>query len=234
MKFAITNYSGGKDSHIAIYKAKADGYNIPFVFTANGGKFHYKLFNNFTNIELIKKHCNLMNIEFVEIKFNSYKKFLDDKGFSLFCIGIKEILSRLNSDNITFFSSMDYEIGKDDKLFIEKVKKFLKKLNVGFYSVVNGKSTIDVLKLSLNFGIKSLIVGIEKKIDFKWLGRVIDYSFVDYIIKERMEGNWIDANNFQTLVIESPIMKKKIKITDFEIKELTNSFMLKVNDFDVY
>jgi len=243
MKLALANYSGGKDSHIAIYKAKIKGYNIPYVFTLNGGKEHFRAFNNFINVDLIKEHCRLMGINLVEHRFKVDRKFFEkgeDAYISVFCSGIRKVVSKLKSkgDNITFFSSIDYELEKNDKILVRGIKKFLKESNVKFYSAVNGRSTLDILKLSLKLGIKSLIVGIERNVNIYWIGKIITHDFIDYIINEKNRGNFIDANDFQTLVIESPLMRKKIRINDFDLiydpLKTTTSILLKIKKFEVY
>jgi diphthamide synthase (EF-2-diphthine--ammonia ligase) len=242
MKTCISNYSVGKDSHIAIYKAKIKGYNIPYVFTLNGGKEHFRAFNNFINVDLIKEHCRLMGINLVEHRFKVDKKFFEkgeDAYISVFCSGIKKVVSKLNfqGDNITFFSSIDYELEENDKILVRGIKKFLKESNIKFYSAVKGRSTLDILELSLKLGIKSLIIGVERNIDIYWLGKIITYDFIDYIINEKNKGNFIDTNDFQTLVIESPLMKKRINIKDFDIiydpLKITTSILLKIKKFEI-
>jgi diphthamide synthase (EF-2-diphthine--ammonia ligase) len=243
MKLALANYSGGKDSHIAIYKAKIKGYNIPYVFTLNGGKEHFRAFNSFINVDLIKEHCRLMGINLIEHKFKVNNEFFErgeNAYISVFCSGIKKVVSKLNSqgDNITFFSSIDYELEKNDKILVRGIKKFLKESNIKFYSAVKGRSTLDILKLSLKLGIKSLIVVVERNIDIYWLGKIITCDFIDYIINEKNKGNFIDTNDFQTLVIESPLMKKRINIKDFDIiydpLKITTSILLKIKKFEIY
>jgi diphthamide synthase (EF-2-diphthine--ammonia ligase) len=243
MKLALANYSGGKDSHIAIYKAKIKGYHIPYVFTLNGGKNHYRAFNSFINVDLIKEHCRLMGINFIEHRFKVDNNFFEkgeDAYISVFCSGIKKVVSKIRTkgDNITFFSSMDYELEKNDKILIKGIKSFLKKSDIKFYSAVEGRSTLDILKLSLKLGIKSLIIGVERNIDIYWLGKIITYDFIDYIINEKNKGNFIDTNDFQTLVIESPLMKRRINIKDFDIiydpLKITTSILLKIKKFEIY
>jgi len=242
MKLALANYSGGKDSHIAIYKAKIKGYNIPYVFTLNGGKEHFRAFNSFINVDLIKEHCRLMGINLIEYKFKVNNEFFErgeNAYISVFCSGIKKVVSKLNSqgDDITFFSSIDYELEENDKILVRGIKKFLNESNIKFYSAVEGRSTLDILKLSLKLGIKSLIIGVERNIDIYWLGKIITYDFIDYIINEKNKGNFIDANDFQTLVIESPLMKKRINIKDFDIiydpLKITTSILLKIKKFEI-
>lgn len=230
-KIAFTNYSGGKDSHYAIYKALKDGYSVPFIFTFNAGKIHHRIFNDTLKIKILKEQANLMGIRLIEYKFEDYQiPFIE----AIKEIHRKEINGKLKK--ITFYSSMDYEIReKKDALLIRNILSLFKKLNIKYKSAVKGKKTIEMIKDSLKAGINFIITAVEKNIDDFWIGKEAGNNFIEYIIKENRKGNYIDANDFQTLVIKSPIIKKKLKIESWEIvsekDDTTSSKIMKIKRF---
>ncbi|MEW6012991.1 MAG: hypothetical protein AB1602_06285 [Elusimicrobiota bacterium] len=230
-KIAFSNYSGGKDSHYAIYKALKEGYSIPFIFTFNAGKIHHKIFNDFLKIKILKEQSRLMGIRLIEYKFDEYKiPFIE----AIKEIHRKEIKGKFSK--ITFYSSMDYEIReKKDGLLIRDILSLFKKLNIKYKSAVKGKTTTEMIKDSLKAGIYFIITAVEKNIDDFWLGKEAGDNFIEYIIKENRKGNYIDANDFQTLVIRSPLMRKKLKIESWEIvsekDDTTSSKIMKIKRF---
>ena len=158
----------------------------------------------------------------------------------IFCAGIKKAISKITFpvSSLTFVSSMDYEMEENEKVLVQGVKVFLKTSSIKFISVVKGRSTIDILKHLLRIGIKAIIVGVERNIETFWLGRIIDNEFIDYIEQEKKKGNFINTNDFQTLVVESPLMKKRIKIKDFDVfddpERITTSILLKIKEYEIY
>lgn len=230
-KIAFSNYSGGKDSHYSIYKALKEGYSIPFIFTFNAGKIHHKIFNDSLKIKILKEQSRLMGIRMIEYKFEDYKiPFID----AIKEIHRKEIYGKFKK--ITFYSSMDYEIReKKDSLLIRDILSLFKKLNIKYKSAVKGKTTIEMIKETLKCGIRYIITAVEKNIDINWLAKEVDENFINYINRENAKGNHIDANDFQTLVIKSPLIKKKLKIESWEIvsekDDTTSSKIMKIKRF---
>lgn len=213
IKYAFTNYSGGKDSHLSLILAKKLGYKIKILFSFNGGKIHYKIFNDFLKIEIIKKQSKMMGIELFEYRFSDYKiPFID-------CVKNLLILKKIKA-NMTFISSFDYEfVDKKDHYIYNEIKKFLHNNKIKFKSFVNGKDTIEVIKESIKNNITSIITAVEKNVDVNWIGKEINERFIEYIKKEQKRGNIITANDFQTLVIKSPILNKKLIIDRYDIFE---------------
>lgn len=212
-KIAFTNYSGGKDSHYALYRAIEDGFTVPFVFSFNASEIHHKIFNETLKIDIIKEQLKLMGIRLIEYKFAEYKIPFTDAVTEIYK---KEIEKKYK--NVTFYSSMDYEIkDRKDFIIIKDILNLFKKLRIKYISAVKNKSTVDMLDETMKLNIRYIITAIEKNIDSKWLGREVDESFVQYIKDENSKGNKIDANDFQTFVIKSPLFKKTLKIEKYEI-----------------
>jgi len=115
----------------------------------------------------------------------------------------------------------------------------LKKMN--FFSFIVGKELnvhdkekglIDILKECCSLKIRPLIISIEDKISKKWLGKIADDKFIDYIEKENRKGNNISGNDFQTLVIESPLFSRKMKILDSEAFKYKRTIFLKIKRYE--
>ncbi|MEF3280841.1 MAG: hypothetical protein K6357_07750 [Elusimicrobiota bacterium] len=226
-KIAFTNYSGGKDSHFAIIKAIELGYNLKLLFTFNAGKLHHEIFNEFPKSDIIKKQANLMGIRCYEYKYNKMEiPFLDAIRKSVKIIGHEE--------KTIFISSMDYDLTKQDRKITNNIISGIRKMGIKYISVVKGNDMFDIIEKTLSKGIRYIITAVEKNVSYNWLGKVIDEGFIRYLKDEKRKGNTITANDFQTLVTESPIMKKRLLIKSSEIVDgfqRTTSILLKIKKY---
>lgn len=209
-KKALIFYSGGKDSHLALFYALKRGFD-PILFHLDGGCKHREFFSNYIGGDIIKKHCDMMRLEVNSIKI---KKLEFAKIFHKIT---DEALKKLKEgEKLFYFSSNDYnEQPKDEKINREFMKIcMMKKINfVSFLDIISRDEVLAPVKLCLKNRIKSIIVGLEREIDKEWLLKFVDADFIKMIRKLLKAGDHIDANSYQSLVIESPLFgKKKLKI----------------------
>lgn len=226
-KTATVIYSGGKDSHLTLYKALKSGYKIPFLVYFNGGENHFKIFNDCLKTEIIREHAAMIGAELFICNVKSQKFSLKDMAnifinISKFAISNKYYISEI-------FSSFDFhDISENDSL-VKKIDLFASSMGFKVNMEHSSKDVFQVLKKCEIAGIKVLIVSAEEKIKKDYLGKEINESFISYIRRERARGNFISGNDFQTLVVESPIFSKKIKVKkgEFFKSGRTNFFNIK-------
>ncbi len=236
-KYAIILYSGGKDSHYTVYYAIKNNYE-PILIYVNGGKYHIKLFNNLSLLKIIKQHIKLMNIKkYYEYKINQIIKIdkLPQKIFSFLINKLKTQKIKLNE--VFFFFSFDYNETSRDKKHNNIIKNLLKKNKIKYFSfkkIIKKDSFISPINLCKKAKIKSIIISVEKvenKVVQKFLGKEINEDFIKYI-----KTNNLDANDYQTLVLESPLFKGyRFKILTSKISTFpkTNFTFLKIKKWKI-
>ncbi|MBF0386585.1 MAG: diphthine--ammonia ligase [Candidatus Omnitrophica bacterium] len=76
-----------------------------------------------------------------------------------------------------------------------------------------GRSHGALIRERLASGIQAIIVGIDPRVlDESWLGRTVDKAFVDNLKLCRGASLCGENNEYQTLVVDGPLFKKKIEI----------------------
>jgi len=216
-KTAIVFYSAGKDSHLALLSAVKKGYS-PFLVTFRGGKNHRRYFNDLPKVEIVKEQAGLMGFPIFVCGVKSHP---DSFLFERVMVFLKnKIFVRNGSDKIAHFSSNDYQEEKRDKTENKKFIRICSRLDIAFIpfkKIIKEDATFAPIGMALKEKVESIIVSTDVNVDRKWLGRRCDGKFVGYIKGESQKGNKIDANNFQTLVVKSPLFKKRLKILKHSI-----------------
>lgn len=76
-----------------------------------------------------------------------------------------------------------------------------------------GRSHQALIRERLASGVKAVIVGVDMKaLDASWLGRLLDRDLVDYLSRRRGVSLCGENNEYQTLVIDSPLFRKRIDL----------------------
>lgn len=211
-KHAVILYSGGKDSHLALYYAVEKGY-VPHLFFADAEDNQLKISKNLITSDIIKYHPILMNIPINTVKIKKTRPNIDT---------LRKILVKFKKfSDVTLFNS-DYQIAdKKDKEIYKNTLKLCKQINIKFIpftEIIKEDSLFAPIKMSLKNKIKSCIVSVQKEINRKWLGKYADSKFISYLKTKIKKGIHIDGNSYQTLVIKSPLFNgKSLKITESEI-----------------
>ena len=223
-KKCVVIYSGGKDGHLALAQAVEDKAVIQCLMTIDGGARHPAYFHDLRKVEILKVHAALMGIPLFIYKAPA--GFSPKKGPA----ELVKILSKLGkkySFKTIYSGASDYDEGGNAAQF----KKVFK--TAGFTTVAPfaSKNVAELIKECELRGIKAVIVAVEKNVDKAWLGARLDKKFAAYIAKQAREGAGIDGNCFQTLVLESPLMKKRIEILKTSILAKKTTTFLKINKF---
>ena len=80
-------------------------------------------------------------------------------------------------------------------------------------------------------GVKAVIVGTERAVDPRWLGREFGMEFCEYILRLRARGVKVDGNDFQTLVTDSPAFSAPVELLRTRPVRLRDRCLLKVLSF---
>ncbi|GAB4031557.1 MAG: hypothetical protein Fur0012_08900 [Elusimicrobiota bacterium] len=228
-KKAIILYSGGKNSHLALLTAVKKGFE-PVLWHIDAGPKKHIFFSNYADSELIKAQAGLAGFKVSLIKVKTLEP---EKIFSKI---IEESLKSMShSDKLVYFSSNDYQEEKKDKRVNAQFRKICKKHGVQFISfqdIIGKDDSLTPIKMAVRKGIKSVVIGLERHIDKSWLLKPVDLSFAKMIDAEMKAGKPVDANSYQSLVLESPLFgNKKIKLikTDYSChpKDLRHFIMIR-------
>lgn len=202
MRVAVL-YSGGKDSNMAMYKAKKLGYEIACLITLAPSREDSWMFH-FPNIELTKLQAKSLNLPLIYEKTEGEK----EKELEDLVRAIKKAVKRYKIKGIVSGAIES----KYQKKRVDRICKDLKLKSIAPLWHINHEKYLK--EVSDKFEVIITAVAAEG-FDETWLGRKIDDSFIKDIgeLNKKYGINiTLEGGEGETLVINSPIFRKKIKI----------------------
>ena len=199
-------FSGGKDSAFAIYIAKQSGLNVTHLISLFPEKEDSWMFHSI-NIHLTEMLAEGINIPLIKKQTQGEKeKELND---------LKDVLKDLKIGGVVSgVIASEYQ-----RIRVEKI---CNELGIKSFTPLWGKNQEEILVEIVDVGFEVIIVGVfAEGLDESWLGKKLDKKSINelieikrkYLINEAGEGG-----EFETLVLDGPIFKKKL-VLDEIVKE---------------
>lgn len=198
--------SGGKDSIFALYKAQKMGHKIKVLATVIPKRSDSYMFH-FPNIHLTQQISKALDIPLVKIETSGIKeKELDD---------LKLLLSSLDVDGIvTGAIASSYQKKRIDKL--------CKELNLKSISPLWNQEPLKIMKELLDLKFKIIFVGVSAHgLDESWLGKEITNERLKELVElnKKFQISIVgEGGEYESLILDAPIFKKRIKIIKSETK----------------
>lgn len=211
-------FSGGKDSVFSIYIAEQYGWNITHLVTVLPENKDSWMFHTI-NIHLTEKLSETIGIPLVKkITKGEKEDELED---------LKNILSGLDIDGVISGAiASEYQRTQIEKICYE--------LGIKSFTPLWHKDQALILREQISAGFKIMIVGVfAQGFDESWLGRIIDGKCIDELMKlgEKYHINIAgEGGEIETLVLDCPIFKKKMKINRMKKEWRRDSGVLKIED----
>jgi ABC transporter with metal-binding/Fe-S-binding domain ATP-binding protein len=219
MKLGIL-FSGGKDSTYACYLAKKLGYEITCLITIISKNKESYMFHT-PAIELTKKQAQAMNIPLIKRETS----------------GVKEEELR-DLEKAIYRAKMDYQIegivtGAVESVYqASRIQTICNKLGLECFNPLWQKNQIELLQEIVKNKFEVIISGVfAYPFDEKWLGRKIDEKFIEKIkiLSEEYKINPAgEGGEFESLVLNSPLFKKPLKLKDMKISGEGNAWRAEV------
>ncbi|MEM4598225.1 MAG: diphthine--ammonia ligase [Candidatus Diapherotrites archaeon] len=200
-------FSGGKDSCLALHIAK-ESYDEICLLTAIPKNPHSYMFHT-PNIELTKIQAQALEMPQIvketcgekEVELKDLKELILDakKRFK-----IRVVVSGAIASN--------YQA--------KRIERICEELKLKTFNPLWGMPQQKVLEEVIKRKFEVVIIGVSAyPLDASWLGRKIDIKLVEEL-KKLEESHGINAcgegGEFETLVLDAPLFKKRVEITEFE------------------
>jgi ABC transporter with metal-binding/Fe-S-binding domain ATP-binding protein len=201
-KDAAILFTGGKDSCLALLKAKQQGYNIKYLLTILPSSYDSYMYHK-PSLPLIKMQAKMLNIPLILQKSKSQKeKELKD---------LEKLLKRVKGKTEFIVTG-----GVSSKYQSERIEKLTKKLGFKILSPLWNLGAEKVWKECLKNQFEIILTkicceGLEKE----WLGKIIDDNlFKKLIYKSKKHGFSLEfeGGDAETAVLFMPLFKKRMKI----------------------
>lgn len=200
---AAVLFSGGKDSTMAIYNAVESGDDVKFLLSVKSANDESYMFH-VPNIHLTNLLAEAMNIPLISIETDGIKEAeLEDlkRGFQkLKQLGVECIYTG------ALYST--YQKSRIEKLGLEVGLKIISP----YWHI----DELEYMNLIVSLGFEVIICGVSAYgLDESWLGRKIDGNCINDLVKlnDKIGLNLaFEGGEAETLVIDGPIFKKRVKI----------------------
>ncbi len=203
MKKAYFNWSGGKDSALALYKVLEKGeFEIERLFTSISEQYE-RISMHGVRLELLKLQALSLGIPLDTLKIPSPAS-----------MEVYDNLMRIQNQSYKDLN-MDYSIFGD--IFLEDLKKYrenqLAKVDIKTVFPIWGQNTKDTVMEFINLGFKAITVCVDDtKLDESFVGRNIDLDFINDL-PENVDPCG-ENGEFHTFVYDGPIFQFPV---NFEI-----------------
>lgn len=196
--------SGGKDSTLSLHHAIKDGYDVQCLVTMipereDSWMFHYP------NIHLVDLFAEAVSIKLVKAETAGVKEEeVQD---------LKNVLTTLHINGVVSGAvASQYQKTRIDRI--------CKELGLQSIAPLWHKDQLQLLEETVNLGFETMIVGVYAYgFDQGWLGRKIDSAAIDSLkdLNKKYGISLVgEGGEYETLVLDAPMFKKKIRIIQKE------------------
>jgi len=203
---AVMNWSGGKDSALALQKVLEGGeFDVSHLITSVNSHWQ-RVSMHGVRRDLLRRQADAIGIDLIEILLPEMP------SMEVYEAELNQTLDRLVDNGVT------HSIFGD--IFLEDLREYREKQLerkglTGIFPLWK-VSTADLIQEFLDLGSKAITVCVDgNKLDKSFCGRVIDRSFINDLPKE------VDVcgenGEFHTFVFQAPYFSKQINFTIGEI-----------------
>ena len=215
MSSVFVSWSGGKESSLACYKAKANGLTPSYLLNMTAEDSSRSRTHGLGR-EVLSLQAEAIGIPLIQRK-TSWKEYEDN---------FKKVVLELKERGIKggVFGDIDLEEHRG------WVKRVCQEINIRPYLPLWGKKQKEILEDFINLGFQAIVVAV--KIEFlseRWVGRKIDDEFANEITSFENITACGEAGEYHTLVIDGPIFKKRIKILGTKIVQRKEHRLLDIS-----
>jgi len=215
MSNVFVSWSGGKESSLACYRAKANGLTPSYLLNLTSEDGSRSRTHGLAR-EVLLLQAEAIGIPLIQRK-TSWKDYEDN---------FKKTVLELKEAGIEggVFGDIDLE---EHRAWVRRV---CQETGIRAHLPLWGKEQKEILEDFINLGFEAIVVAI--KIEFlgeRWLGRKIDDEFVNKMIAFENITPCGEAGEYHTLVIDGPLFKKKIKIVETRIVQRDQHWLLDIS-----
>ena len=206
MKAAVL-FSGGKDSTMAVYNALENGDDVSYLLAVKSANDESYMFH-VPNIHLTDLLSEAMDIPIISVETDGIKEAeLED---------LKEGFEKLKSLGVeAIYTGALYSTYQKSR-----IEKLAAEVGIKAISPYWHVDELEYMRMIVSLGFEVIISGVAAYgLDEKWLGRKIDDKCIDDLLKLNQKVGLnlaFEGGEAETLVLDGPIFKKRVKILDYK------------------
>jgi ABC transporter with metal-binding/Fe-S-binding domain ATP-binding protein len=204
---AAVLFSGGKDSTMAVYAALNAGENVRYLLSVKSRNDESYMFH-VPNIHITDLLSEALDIPIISVETDGVKEEeLDD---------LKRAFEELKGRGVeAIYTGALYSVYQKSR-----IERLGSEVGLQIISPYWHVDELEYMRKIVSLGFKIIISGVAAwGLDESWLGRVIDDEMIDELIKlnEKYKVDLaFEGGKAETLAIDGPIFKKRIKILKYK------------------
>ena len=219
MKLAVL-FSGGKDSCLALFLAKKYGYEVSCLISIVSENEDSYMFHT-PSISRVESQAEVMGIPLIIQKTKGEK----EKELRDLEVVIKKVQQEYGVQGIV--------TGAIESIYqASRVQKICSELGLECFNPLWQKDQFELLDDLVENKFKVIVVGVSAyPLDKNFLGREIDKKFIAEMkgLQEKFKINPAgEGGEFESFVLDCPLFKKELQITNKEISGSGNSWRMEV------
>ena len=213
-------FSGGKDSCYAAYLAKEKGHELVCLISIFSENKESYMFHT-PSIMQVKKQAEVMELPII-IKETKGEKELELKDLEE---ALKQAKEKYQIEGITTGAiKSNYQKAR--------ISDICSKLNLQCFNLLWHKDEFKYLNELIRNNFKVIITGVfADSLDKSWLGRKIDYQFINDVRKlhEKYQIHPAgEGGEFESFVLDCPLFKRSLKVINNKISGKDNSWTAEI------
>ncbi|MCD6312987.1 MAG: diphthine--ammonia ligase [Thaumarchaeota archaeon] len=201
-------FSGGKDSTYAIYMAEQLGHKVDYLLTVSPESGESYFFH-YPNIWMTKLQAEAMKKNHLMVSIRSSSKQDELKA-------LRRLIERVSGRIDGLLSGVARSRAQYDSF-----KVLCSEMGLRFVTPLWGLEPIKLLERMISEGFTIMIVGVAAEgLGKDLLGRILDEKMIAFL-KELWKRYGVsplgEGGEFESLVVDAPIFRKRIEILDYEI-----------------
>ena len=204
-------FSGGKDSTCSLYKSLMNGHEVPCLISLHPFNDESMLYH-FPNNNLFKKISEAVEIPIIEKYCYDIKK---EHEIDELRLSVKQAIDQYSIKGLVHGTI-------SSRFQLNVFEEISNNLNLKLYSPIWGIEPFQYYDNLIDSDFEIIITRVAAQgLDEKWLGRKIDrknYEILKNYSKRFKFNISFEGGEAETMVLNCPIYKKRIKISKYGIK----------------
>ncbi len=204
-------FSGGKDSTFSLYKSLMNGHEVPCLISLHPFNDESMLYH-FPNNTLFKKISEAVEIPIIEKYCYDIKK---EHEIGELRLSVKQAIDQYSIKGLIHGTI-------SSRFQLNVFEEISNNLNLKLYSPIWGIEPFQYYNDLIDSDFEIIITRVAAQgLDEKWLGRTIDRKNYEMLKKYSKKFNFnitFEGGEAETMVLDCPIYKKRIKIEKYSLK----------------
>ncbi|MDI6824527.1 MAG: diphthine--ammonia ligase [Bacillota bacterium] len=215
----FVSWSGGKDSCLALWRARRSGAEIGYLVTTYSGKTGRTMAHGFP-LELVRAQAEALGVELVAV----------GTGWEEYEVRFKAAIAGLRERGVEAGVFGDIDL-PEHREWVERVSR-----EAGLDALLPlwGADQSDLLREWVNEGFTAVIVAVRSDLGLEWLGRRLDrrcLAELDRALTQRGLSPSGESGEYHTLVVDGPLFQRPLEVHEAVPVLRGRHWMLDIREF---